>query len=325
MEIPDLTLAEIEATRRAIDAYVVTTPVHHWRGMALERRVAPDTQVSLKLELMQVTGTFKARGALNVMLHLDDEQRRRGVTAVSAGNHAIAVAYGAQRLGLSAKVVMLATANPVRVAAACAYGADVEIAADGRAGFARAAELEAEEGRIFVHPFEGRFTSLGAATVGWEWCRQVPGMDAVIVPIGGGGLMSGVASAVKTMSPTTRVYGVEPEGAAVMQRSFDAGEPMRWDEVRTIADSLAPPFTTPMAYTLCKRHVDGLVQVSDAELTHAMRLLYDETKLVTEPAGAAATAALCGPLRETLRGQRVGVLVCGSNIDIGTFHALLGS
>ena len=323
MEISDLTLDEIAGTRRAIDDYVVTTPVHRVRAMEFETRIGAATEVNLKLELMQVTGTFKARGAINVILNLSPEQRARGVTAVSAGNHAIAVAYAARALGVSAKVVMLKTANAFRVAAARAYGADVLIAEDGRAGFALAEELSAKEGRAFVHPFEGRFTSLGTATVGWEWCRQTEGLDAVIVPIGGGGLMSGIASAVKAMSPRTRVYGVEPVGAAVMQRSFDAGEPQRWDDIRTIADSLAPPFTTPMAYTLCKRHVDALVQVTDAQLIDAMKLLYNATKLATEPAGAAATAALCGPLRETLHGKRVGVLVCGTNIDIAGFHTLL--
>jgi threonine dehydratase len=199
------------------------------------------------------------------------------------------------------------------------------MADDGRSAFARAEALARDEGRTLVHPFEGRFTSLGTATLGWEWCAQLPSLDAVIVPIGGGGLMSGVASAVKVASPGTRVYGVEPVGAAVMQRSFETGAPARWDDVRTIADSLAPPFTTPMAFTLCKRHVDALVQVTDGELLDAMQLIYDAAKLAVEPAGAAATAALCGPLRDALRGKRVGVLVCGSNIDLATFYGLLSA
>jgi threonine dehydratase len=320
--IEDLTLLEIAQTRGAIDPYITTTPVHHWRSQELARRIGA-TDVHVKLEMLQRTGTFKARGAINVMLNMTEAERARGVTAVSAGNHAIAVAYAANVLGVSAKVVMLKTANPVRVAAAQSYGAQVEFAENGAAGFARAAELQQREGRYFVHPFEGRNTSLGTATIGWEWVQQVDGLDAVIVPIGGGGLMSGIASAVKAMQPGTKVYGVEPTGAAVMQRSFEAGMPVRMDTINTIADSLAPPFTTPMTYELCRRHVDALVQVEDADLCDAMRLLYSELKIAAEPAGAAATAALCGPLRDVVQGKRVGVIVCGSNIDVTTFHSLL--
>lgn len=195
--IEDLTLNEIESTRATIDPYIVTTPVHRWLGNRLARCIDSATEVYLKLELMQVTGTFKARGALNVLLNLGSSEKARGVTAVSAGNHAIAVAYAAEVLGVSAKVVMLESANQFRIEAASAYGAEVELARNGAAAFARAAELEAAEGRTLVHPFEGRYTSLGTATVGLEWLRQAPELDAIVVPIGGGGLMSGIASAAK--------------------------------------------------------------------------------------------------------------------------------
>ena len=135
--------------------------------------------------------------------------------------------------------------------------------------------------------------------------------------------MSGIASVVKLLAPQVEVYGVEPVGADTMMRSFAAGEPVRMDEIDTIADSLAPPFTTPMTFTFCKRHVDELVLITDDEMRQAMRLLFDEMKLAVEPAGAAATAAVCGPLREKLQGRTVGVLVCGSNIDAASFADLL--
>ncbi len=323
--IEDLTLHEIESTLARIDPYIVTTPVHGWRGARLERIVGADTEVHLKLELLQVTGTFKARGALNVMLNLSVAEKKCGVTAVSAGNHAIAVAYAAQVLGVSAKVVMLRSANQFRIDAAVAYGAEVEMAENGAVAFERAAELVADEGRTLVHPFEGRNTSLGTATLGLEWLRQSPRMDAIIVPVGGGGLVSGIASAAKLLTPEIEVFGVEPVGADTMMRSFAAGEPIRMDEIDTIADSLAPPFTTPMTFTLCQRHVDELVLITDDQMRQAMRLLFDEMKLAVEPAGAAATAALCGPLREKLRGRSVGVIVCGSNIDHASFSALIKS
>ncbi len=321
--IEDLTLDEIESTIERIEPYIVTTPVHRWRGARLERSIGADTEVHLKLELFQVTGTFKARGALNVMLNLSDSEKKCGVTAVSAGNHAIAVAYAAQVLGVSAKVVMLRSANQFRIDAALAYGAEVEMAENGAVAFERAAELAADEGRTLVHPFDGRDISLGTATVGLEWLRQSPQLDAIVVPIGGGGLLSGIASAAKLLAPRIEVYGVEPVGADTMMRSFAAGEPVRMDEIDTIADGLAPPFTTPMTFTFCQRHVDELVLITDDQMREAMRLLFDEMKLAVEPAGAAATAAICGPLREKLQGRRVGVIVCGSNIDDVSFSALL--
>ena len=321
--IDDLTLDEIESTAKRIEPYIVVTPVHRWRGVRLARNIGADTEVYLKLELFQVTGTFKARGALNVMLNLNDSEKKCGVTAVSAGNHAIAVAYAAKVLGVSAKVVMLRSANRFRIDAALGYGAEVEMAENGAVAFERAAELVAEEGRTLVHPFEGRHTSLGTATLGLEWLRQSPQLEAIVVPVGGGGLMSGIASVVKLLAPQVEIYGVEPVGADTMTRSFAAGEPVRMDEIDTIADSLAPPFTTPMTFALCQRHVDELVLITDSEMRQAMRLLFDEMKLAVEPAGAAATAALCGPLREKLQGRRVGALVCGSNIDDASFASLL--
>ncbi len=319
----ELGLEDIEATKRRISPYTVTTPVHNWRGREITALLGRETDVHLKLELFQVTGTFKPRGALNVMLNASLEELGRGVTAVSAGNHAIAVAYAAHALNVSATVVMLKSANPFRVNEAKALGAKVEMADDGALAFKRVQEIQETEGRLFVHPFEGRFTSLGTATVGLEWCRQVPDMDAVIVPIGGGGLMSGIAAAVKQLQPRAAVIGVEPEGADSMRRSFAAGEPVQMDHIDTIADSLAPPFSTPMTFALCRRYVDRLITIDDDSLRNAMALLYREVKLVTEPAGAAATAALCGPLGEELRGKRVGVIVCGSNIDHESFDRLV--
>ena len=316
-------LAAVRNTRECIDPYIITTPVHAWQSGRLAQCIGDATEVSLKLELLQRTGTFKARGALNVMLNLNATERGQGVTAVSAGNHAIAVSWAAQRLGMSAKVVMLKSANPFRIAAARSYGAEVEIAENGMLAFARAEELQKTEGRVFVHPFEGINTSLGTATVSLEWLHQVPNLDVLIIAVGGGGLISGMAGVAKLLRPEIEVYGVEPEGAAIMQASLEAGHPLSMYDSDTIADSLAPPFTTPLSFDLVRNNVDQLVQVSDQELRQAMQLLFDDVKLVVEPAGAAATAALCGPLKQRLSGRRVGVIVCGSNIDRSSFNVLL--
>jgi threonine dehydratase len=316
---PEPTLADIQATRERIDPYIVQTPVWHWRNRDITEIVGTDTQVLLKLELFQHTGTFKARGAINNILSLDEDTRRRGVTAVSAGNHAIALSYAGKILGSPAKVVMPQNANPARVALCRSYDAEVVLKPNVHEAFAEVKRIEKEEGRTFVHPFEGRNTVLGTATVGYELTQQLPELDAVIIPVGGGGLCAGIATAVKLSQPHCQVYAVEPEGADSMRRSLASGKPESIDAVRTIADSLGAPFAAPYSFSLYQKYVDELVLVSDNDLRRAMLRLYQGTKLAVEPAGAATTAALVGPLRHKLRGQRVALIVCGSNIDIPTF------
>lgn len=313
------TIAEIRETRALIDPYVASTPVWQWRGLEIEAELGTETEVFLKLELFQQTGTFKARGALRGMLALSPEKLAQGVTAVSAGNHAIAVSYAARILGTTAKVVMFKSANPARVAICRAYGAEVELMDNVHQAFARVREIEEQEGRTFIHPFEGKLTILGTATVGLELCEAVPNLDAVIVPIGGGGLGAGIATAVKLLQPNCAVYGVEPEGADSMSRSFASGQPEAIDAVRTIADSLGAPYALPYSFGLCQKYMDEIVLVDDDALRRAMLLLFKGMKLALEPAAAAATAALVGPLRQRLLGKRVGVIVCGTNTDAATF------
>ncbi|MCL4861429.1 MAG: threonine/serine dehydratase [Caldilineaceae bacterium] len=320
-EIP--ALDSIRAARRALADLITETPVWRWRGPALAEAIGEETEVLLKLELFQYTGSFKPRGALTVMRNLEPAALAHGVTAVSAGNHAIAVAYAAQLLGASAKVVMPKTANPFRVAECRRYGAEIVFAENVQDAFIRVEEIQEAEKRIFVHPFEGPFTILGTATIGLEFATQVGELDAVIIPIGGGGLIAGMATALKQVQPRCLVYGVEPTGADAMYRSLAAGSPQSIPAVQTIADSLGAPMTLPYSFELCRRFVDEVVLVSDDELRQAMALLFSSMKLAVEPAGAAATAALCGPLRQRLRGKRVGVIVCGANIDSMTFGALL--
>jgi len=316
-------LAEIRDARERLSPWIRRTPVWQCQGPRLTEALGPKTEVFLKLELFQFAGSFKVRGALCVMLALPDAALKRGVTAVSAGNHAMAVGYAAKVLGTTAKVVMPKNANPARVAGCKAFGAEVELVEGVHRAFERVHEIEAQEGRSFVHPFEGPLTALGTATLGHELCEQVPNLDAVIIPIGGGGLCAGVATAVKRLQPKCEVFGVEPEGADTMHRSFASGKPEAIDGVRTIADSLGAPYAAPYSFALCRRYVDRLALVDDDALRRAMAFLFHEAKLAVEPAGAAATAALMGPLREQLRGKRVALIVCGTNIDVATFTAYL--
>jgi len=317
LDIP--TLDEIRATRQRIDPYIVRTPVWRWAAPEIEALIDPETELYLKLELFQKTGTFKPRGAINSLLALDGDARQQGVTAVSAGNHAIAVAYTAQIFGSSAKVVMPKSAPPFRVAKAQAYGAEVVLVDDVHTAFAEVRRIEAEEGRTFIHPFESQATIVGQATVGLELGEDAPPLDALIIPIGGGGLAAGIGAAVKQMHPDCAIYGVEPTGADSMSRSFAAGAPQAIDRVRTIADSLGSPRAEPYSYALCRHFLDEIVLVSDEELKSCMRLIFHNLKLAVEPACAASTAALLGPLREKLQGKRVGLIFCGSNIGLDTY------
>ena len=314
---PDL--SAIRETRRRIDPYVLETPIWGWRNRYITDVVGPDTQILLKLELLQHTGTFKPRGALANMMGLKREALARGVTAVSAGNHAIAVGYAAGILGTTAKVVMPNYADPARIETCRSYGAQVVLVDDVHQAFDEVHRIEAEEGRTFVHPFENERTVLGTATVGLELCQQEADLEAVIVPIGGGGLCAGIAAAVRQLQPSCQVFGVEPRGADSMTRSFASGKPERIEAVTTIADSLGSPLAMPYTFGLCRRYLDDLVLIDDDDMRRAMLRLYQGTKLAVEPAGAASTAALVGPLRERLRGKRVALIVCGSNVTPETF------
>jgi len=314
-----LDMETVRAVRERNRPHVAETPIHVWRGPEVAARAGSGTEVVLKLELFQNTGTFKARGAITNVSTLSPEQLARGITAVSAGNHAIAAAYAAQQLGASAKVVMMGTANPARVARCEAYGAEVLKAATGAEAFALATRIAEEEGRAFIHPFEGWPVAVGTATLGLELHEQAGPLDALIVPVGGGGLCAGVSWAIKRLQPGCKVYGVEPVGADSMTRSFAAGQPVQAAPIATIADSLAPPYSLPISFGLCRENLDGIVLVDDDQIMDAQAVLFREMKLAVEPAGAAATAALFGPLRDELEGKRVGIIVCGANIDLEGF------
>lgn len=322
LEIP--TLSEIRATRARIDPYISRTPVWRWQSKTVDEVLGAGTEVWLKLELFQRTGTFKPRGAVNDILQLDAETRARGVTAVSAGNHAIAVAYAAQIFDISAKVVMPASAPRFRVEKSRSYGSEVVLVGDVYEGFAEVERIQKEEGRAFVHPFDGSTIVTGQATVGLEVCEDAPPLDMLIVPVGGGGLAAGIGAAVKQLQPDCAVFGVEPEGANTMQRSFARGTVQSIERVETIATSLGAPATQSYSFGLCRHFLEDVVLVSDEEMLDGMRLLLHEMKLAVEPACAASTAALLGPLREQAAGKRVGLILCDSNIGVDTFVELIG-
>jgi len=318
-------IEDIRAARRTLADRVETTPVVNWTGPEADMVIADGGRLSLKMELFQKTGTFKARGALLNIMAMTPEALARGVTAVSAGNHAIATAYAAKTMGCSAKVVMLSSASQIRVEKCRYYGADVVLIDNIHDAFEEAQRIERDEGRTFVHPFEGRSTALGTATMGLEFVEQAPDLDAVIIPIGGGGLAAGAASAIKQAAPHVKVYGVEPVGADSMYQSIKHGRPMAVENIRTIADSLGAPYAMEYTFEMCRTYLDDIVLVEDAEMVQAMRRLYTGMKLAVEPAAGAAAAALAGPLRQALAGQHVGLVICGTNISIADHQKLIAS
>lgn len=317
----------IRAVAKAMRGQLIRTRTVPW-PVPLEGG-GPDMHLFVKLELLQYTGSFKARGALNATSHAMQAatpgEQFTGVTAFSAGNHAIATAYAAKVLGTSAKVVMPRSANAFRQQRCLAYGAELVFGDSISDLIDIVGNIQAQEGRSLIHPFEGIHTVEGTATVGVELCDDVPALDAVIVPVGGGGLISGVAAAVKQMQPDCQVIGVEPTGANGMQQSLQQHSPMKHVVVNTVADSLGAPMHAPYSFSLVERYVDQMVSVTDAQMCSAMRRMFTDLKLAVEPACAAALAALQGPLADTLRSKRVALIACGSNIDLASWHKLTGS
>lgn len=323
-ETVSLSLEDIERARAELGARVLTTPVLEFDGSDLADTLTPGTRVALKLEMLQPTGSFKVRAAFLNMLRLSVERRRAGVVAASAGNHAIAVAYAAQALGSSAKLVMFAQPNPLRLALCRRFDAEVIVAKSAHHAFEIVEAIAAREGRAIIPPYEGLGVALGTATVALEFCRQTAPLDAVIVPIGGGGLAAGVAAGVKAIWPHCEIHGAEPIGASTMYESLRTGALQVLKRADTIADSLAAPHTLPISFDLCQRSLTDVHLVSDEDMRIAMRRLAEACKLVVEPAGAAPLAALLGPLGAQLRGRRIGLVVSGANIDTDTFSRLVG-
>ncbi|MCL4164955.1 UNVERIFIED_CONTAM: hypothetical protein GTU68_046705, partial [Idotea baltica] len=211
-------------------------------------------------------------------------------------------------------------ANPSRVALCRRLGVEVVLVDNVTKAFEEVDRIQREEGKTFVHPFEGPLTALGTATVGYEWVHQIDGLEAVILPIGGGGLAAGISAAIKQLNPSCQIFGVEPEGANSMTRSFASGKTESIEAVKTIADSLGAPFSLPYSFSLCQQFLDEIVLVNDDQIKSTMRLMFDELKLAPEPAAAASLSALLGPLRGRLKGKKVGVIACGANIDPNSFH-----
>lgn len=312
-----VTLAGVVAARDRIAERVHRTPT-------LPSCYLSDTlgaSVLLKMELFQKTGSFKARGALNKLATLGPDERARGVVTLSAGNHAQALAWAARDYGIPATVVMPATAPAGKVDATRGYGGEV-VQTDGDL-LDTCLTLLDERGLTLVHPFDDAEVIAGQGTVGLEILEDIPDADVIVVPIGGGGLIAGIAAACRALRPSLRIVGVEPEGADVMSRSLANDRPARIPHNDTIADGLAAPFAGDLTFAHVRAQVDEVVRVSDDAIVDAMRRIIERCKVVTEPAGAASVAALLGGQVKLSPGARVVGVLSGGNVSAARLATLL--
>jgi threonine dehydratase len=313
---------DLDAIRAAVDAgrdVVKRTPVVP--SITLSEMLGG--AIALKAENLQRTGAFKARGALNALLTLTAEQRERGVITLSAGNHGQGLAYAAKIAAVRCVVFMPQNAVPTKVAAVKEYGAEARFAPSMETVFAAMDEYRDAHGMHYVHPFGDPDIIAGQGTVGLEIMEDSPDVETIAVCVGGGGLLAGIAVAAKAIKPGVRIVGVEPEGAPVVTRSLVAGYPVTIEKITTVADGLAAPFAAPTSQRLIERLVDDVVIVTDDEILQALRLLLERTKLLVEPAGAAATAALLTGKAGVVAGSRVVATLSGGNVDFEKLRRLL--
>ncbi|HWE60666.1 MAG TPA: threonine/serine dehydratase [Chloroflexota bacterium] len=315
-----ITQADIHAARALIGNRLHRTPT--LSATSLGRMAG--VRLLVKAELLQKTGSFKPRGVLARLAALTAEERERGVIGISAGNHAQALAYGAALEGIGCTVVMPATAVASKVAAARAYGARVvQHGASSIEAFEEYERLLATEGQVPVHPFSDPRVIAGQGTIGLELLEEVPDLEAVIVPVGGGGLLAGVAVAIKEQRPHVRIVGVEPEGAPGLSRALASGQVQALTAVQTIADGLAAPFASQITLQIAQRYVDDVVLVSDQQIAEALGLVLERTKLQVEPAGAAGVAALLARRCGLPDGACTVAILSGGNIDRALLKALV--
>jgi threo-3-hydroxy-L-aspartate ammonia-lyase len=315
-----ITVDDVRAAASRLDGVAHRTPVLHSR--TLDARTG--ASVYLKAECLQRGGAFKFRGAYNMISALPAEARGRGVAAYSSGNHAQAVAIAAGMLGSTAVILMPADTPAVKLAATRGYGAEVvtyDRYREDREALGEA--LAGERGLTLVPPYEHPAVMAGQGTAAIELLEEVPGLDLLLVPVGGGGLIAGCATAAKALAPGMRVVGVEPEAGDDTRRSLAAGQRVRIETPRTIADGQQADIPGRLTFEVNARLVDAVELVSDADILAAMAFLFDRMKLVSEPSGASAVAALLAG-RVRAPGARVGVIVSGGNVGVGRFCELLG-
>lgn len=314
-----ITLATIEQARDRIAPFIHWTPVFSSQTLS----GLTGTRLLLKAENLQKTGAFKVRGALNAVAQLSPEQRALGVVTFSAGNHGQGLAYAAAQFGAPCTVFMTESAVPSKVAAIQGYGATTRQFPTIQQAIAAMDQLRAQTGAVFVSPFADEAVIAGQATLGLEIAEQVDDLEQIIVPIGGGGMISGIALIMRMLNPAVRIVGVEPEGAPTMTRALRAGHPVTLDSTDTFADGLTAPYTGDLNLAIVRELVDDVVLVTDDEIATALKLVLDRAKLLVEGAAAASVAALLTGKAGVETGSVTVAMLSGGNIDLGRLKSLL--
>ena len=312
-------IADVERAREVVAPVLHRTPILSSR--ALGERIG--ASAFLKAENFQRTGSFKPRGAVYAVSRLSAEQRAAGIVTMSAGNAAQAIAFAASTARVKVTVAMPETAPKTKVDATRGYGAEVVFAADMTKLIALVETLRSTTGAYFLHPYDDAAMVAGHGTVALEILEDVPDADVLVVGVGGGGLIAGVATAAKARRPGARVIGVEPAGANAMRRALDAGVPVRLERIDTIADGLAAPIAGILPLEIVRRLVDDVVVVDDAVIAEGVRFLAQRAKLVAEPAGGAAVGALLAGAVRVRPGERVVAIVSGGNVDASRLADIL--
>ncbi|MBM6930615.1 threonine ammonia-lyase [[Clostridium] spiroforme] len=312
-----LTLEDFQSAKKRVDEVILETRLIHSEAFSEEC----GNDVYIKPENLQKTGAFKIRGAYNKIMKLDDEAKTKGLIASSAGNHAQGVAYAAKKLGVKATICMPAHTPLIKVDATKAHGADVVLYGEVYdEAYAKAVELQKSEGYTFVHPFDDEDVMEGQGTIALEILEELPDADYILVPIGGGGLISGIACAAKLMNPSVKIVGVEPEGAASALAAIEDDEIVRLSEVNTIADGTAVKEIGAKTFEYIKKYVDEIITVNDYELMEAFLMLVEKHKLVAEGSGI---LALAGLKKLHCKRKKVVALISGGNIDVLTISSMI--
>jgi threonine dehydratase len=305
-------ITAIEQARERIKPFIKRTTLEY--SQTLSQQLG--TNVFVKLELFQKTGSFKVRGAFNKLLTLTDEERKRGVVAVSGGNHAQAVAYASSILEVDAVILMPESTPRNYVEATCDYGAKVDLQPTIAAAFAEIKRFESE-GRIFVHPFDDSLVMAGQGTIGLEILEDLPETTDIFVSIGGGGLASGVATAVKAIKPEVRIWGVETVGANSMAQALAAGHPVELPAITSIAKTLGAPSVSLQTLSLAQEHLENVTVVTDDEAVKSLQFILERLKVLTEPAASCTLAAAFQLKNQFNQDNNVVLIFCGGNLSLG--------
>ncbi|WP_096028461.1 threonine ammonia-lyase [Campylobacter lanienae] len=315
-----ISLNKIIQAKRNIDGFVAKTPF----GFAPKLSKIADAQIYLKKENLQITGAYKVRGAFNKIANLDEEAKKSGVVAASAGNHAQGVAISAKHFGVRAIIIMPEAAPLSKVAGTKALGAEVILKGDNfDEAYAYALEYAKENNMSFIHPFDDELVQAGQGTIALEMLDEVSDLDYIVVPVGGGGLISGVASCAKQINPNIKIIGVSAKGAPAMFESFKDKCQHNSKSVRTIADGIAVRDASKITLAHILESVDDMVQVDDEEIANAILYLLEQQKIMVEGAGAVSVAAILEGKFEFKKGSKIGAILSGGNIDVQTLSVII--